>query len=187
MNQAVFLDRDGVLTRANVRDGKPYAPRSLADLEILPDALAATTALKTDGFQLVVITNQPDVGNGLLDLAVVEAMHCRLRDELPINLIKACYHRQSDGCYCRKPRPGMLIEAADELDVDLARSFVVGDRWSDVEAGRSQGCRTVFVDIRNRVLPTPRPSYPRSPTPQRGSCKRSGSAEMRTRSNLDVV
>ena len=138
MNQAVFLDRDGVLTRANVRDGKPYAPRSLADLEILPDALAATTALKTDGFQLVVITNQPDVGN--------EAMHCRLRDELPINLIKACYHRQSDGCYCRKPRPGMLIEAADELDVDLARSFVVGDRWSDVEAGRSQGCRTVFVD-----------------------------------------
>jgi len=146
VNQAVFLDRDGVLTRANVRNGKPYAPRSLADLEILPDARAATTALNADGFRLVVITNQPDVGNGLLDMAVVEAMHCRLRDELPINLIKACYHRQSDGCYCRKPHPGMLIEAAGELDVDLTRSFVVGDRWSDVEAGRSQGCRTVFVD-----------------------------------------
>jgi D-glycero-D-manno-heptose 1,7-bisphosphate phosphatase len=146
VNKAVFLDRDGVLTRANVWDGKPYAPRSLTDLEILPDARAATTALKTDGFRLVVITNQPDVGNGLLDMTVVEAMHCRLRDELPINMIKACYHRQSDGCYCRKPRPGMLIEAAEELEVDLARSFVVGDRWSDVEAGRSQGCRTVFVD-----------------------------------------
>lgn len=157
VNQAVFLDRDGVLTRASVRDGKPYAPRSLADLDILPDARAATTALKSAGFRLVVITNQPDVGNGLLDMAVVEAMHCHLRDELPINLIKACYHRQSDGCYCRKPRPGMLIEAAEELEVDLARSFVVGDRWSDVEAGRSQGCRTVFVD---RGYSEPRPAKP---------------------------
>lgn len=146
MNRAVFLDRDGVLVRTMVRDGKPYAVRSLGELELLPDARPATERLKDAGFLLVVVTNQPDVGNGLIDQGVVHAMHERLMAELPLDAVKACFHSQSETCACRKPRPGLLIDAANELDIDLQRSFMVGDRWSDMAAGVAVGCRSVFVD-----------------------------------------
>lgn len=144
--RAVFLDRDGVLVRNELRAGKPYAPRTLAEFELLPDALGATTALRQAGFVLVVVTNQPDVADGLVDRATVEAMHGRLLRELPIDAIKVCYHARSENCDCRKPRPGMLLQAARELDIDLAASFMVGDRWRDIVAGQAQGCYTVFID-----------------------------------------
>jgi D-glycero-D-manno-heptose 1,7-bisphosphate phosphatase len=143
---AIFLDRDGVLTRSEIRGGRPYAPRRLEDFEILADAPAALSALAAAGFALVVVTNQPDVGNGLVERGVVEQMHARLAAALPLDAIKACWHRQDEGCGCRKPAPGMLLEAAAELGLDLAASVMIGDRWSDVAAGRAAGCRTVFID-----------------------------------------
>lgn len=143
---AVFLDRDGVLSRSEVRDGKPYAPTRLEDFGLLPDAGPALTALKKAGFLLVVVTNQPDVGNGLVDRAEVDRMNDALADTLPVDAIKTCFHAQSAGCTCRKPEPGMLLEAAEELSIDLSGSFMVGDRWNDIEAGRAAGCRTVFID-----------------------------------------
>lgn len=144
--KAVFLDRDGVLSRSEVRGGKAFAPTRLEDFALLPDAEEATAALSRLGYCLVVVTNQPDVGNGLVDRAVVERMNEALARRLPVDLIKVCYHAQGDGCACRKPKPGMILEAADELGIDLAASFMVGDRWSDIEAGRAAGCRTIFID-----------------------------------------
>lgn len=145
-NRAVFLDRDGVLSRSDVWDGKPFAPVALDGFDLLPDAAPAAAALKRQGFLLVVVTNQPDVGNGKVARETVDAMNRRLAQQVPVDAIKVCYHPQSAGCACRKPAPGMLIEAARELDIDLAASFMVGDRWSDVAAGKAAGCRTVFID-----------------------------------------
>ena len=144
--RAVFLDRDGVLVRTNVIDGKPFAVRRLEDLEILPDVPAGLRDLKRAGFLLIVVTNQPDVGNGLVDRQVVEAMHERLRASLPLDFLKVCYHTQNEGCRCRKPLPGMLEEAAEEFGLDLGRCYMIGDRWSDVIAGSEAGCYTIFID-----------------------------------------
>ena len=146
LRNAVFLDRDGVITIPQIRDGKSYAPRHLADFAVYPEVDQALMALHAADWLLVVVTNQPDIGNGLVDPVVVAAMNERLLASLPITAIKMCSHRQGDGCACRKPKPGMLIEAAAEFGIDMAASIMVGDRWSDIEAGRTAGCRTVFID-----------------------------------------
>jgi D-glycero-D-manno-heptose 1,7-bisphosphate phosphatase len=143
---AVFLDRDGVLVESFVRDGKPYAPTRLEDFVIIAESRDALARLKKANFMLVVVTNQPDVGNGLVERSVAERMNERLRAELPVDAIKTCFHAQTAGCDCRKPAPGLLIEAARELDIDHARSYMVGDRWSDIDAGYAAGCSTVFID-----------------------------------------
>jgi D-glycero-D-manno-heptose 1,7-bisphosphate phosphatase len=145
--RAVFLDRDGVLTIPQFRDGRSFAPRRLTDFRVYEEAGRSLAALREAGFRLVVVTNQPDVGNGLVDRAVVEAMHSRLTELLPVDAIEVCYHRQSDYCECRKPKPGTLRRAAERLGVDCPGSFMIGDRASDVEAGRRAGCRTVFIDL----------------------------------------
>jgi D-glycero-D-manno-heptose 1,7-bisphosphate phosphatase len=144
--KAVFLDRDGVLNRAIVRNGKPYPPATLADLEISPDAPNALGALKAEGFLLIGVTNQPDVARGTQRRAVVEAINMALRVSLPLDDIFVCYHDDSDGCDCRKPRPGLLTRAAARYGIDLSSSFMVGDRWRDVETGRRAGCATVLID-----------------------------------------
>ena len=146
MKRAVFLDRDGVLNRPVVRGGRPYAPTSLNEFEVLPGVFQAVTDLRKAGFVLVVVTNQPDLATGKIRPEVVEAMHQNLRALLPIHDIKTCRHVDEDECSCRKPRPGMLLQAAREWSIDLDRSFMVGDRWRDVSAGKAAGCRTIFVD-----------------------------------------
>lgn len=146
LRKAVFLDRDGVLSRSAVRNSKPFAPTRIQDFDLLPDAATATRALKRGGFLLIVVTNQPDVGNRLVAREVVEQMNGQLADTLPVDAIKVCYHTQTAGCECRKPKPGMILEAAKDLGIDLGASFMVGDRWSDIDAGRAAGCRTVFID-----------------------------------------
>jgi D-glycero-D-manno-heptose 1,7-bisphosphate phosphatase len=142
----VFLDRDGVINRAIVRDGKPYPPRHSDELEILPGVPEALARLRSAGFHLVVVTNQPDVARGTQRREVIDAMHALLAAALPIDEFRVCDHDDSDGCVCRKPKPGMLEAAAREADLNLSDSFMVGDRWRDVEAGRRAGCRTVFID-----------------------------------------
>ena len=146
MNRAVFLDRDGVLNKAIVRDGRPYAPTRLEDFELLPGVAAQVSALQQAGLLVVVVTNQPDVAAGRVPRAVVEAMHDQLRDKVGVDDIRACYCLEADDNHCYKPRPGMLTDAAGDLDIDLARSFMVGDRWRDVGAGKAAGCRTYFID-----------------------------------------
>lgn len=143
---ALFLDRDGVVCRALVRGRKPFPPRSLQELEILPGVREALHAAGALGLVRVIVTNQPDVARGTLDRKVVEAIHGRLCAELEIDDVLVCWHDDADGCACRKPKPGLLLAGAERHGVDLAKSFMVGDRWRDVEAGVRAGCRTVWID-----------------------------------------
>jgi D-glycero-D-manno-heptose 1,7-bisphosphate phosphatase len=158
-NRAVFLDRDGVLNRAMVRDGRPYPPSTIEALEILPGVPEAVRRLHDAGFLLIGATNQPDVARGTLQRDVVEAMNARLQTEMPIHAILVCYE-DDDNCSRRKPNPGLLLEAAEVYAIDLSASFMVGDRWRDVEAGRRAGCRTVFLDLGyNERRPDPPADY----------------------------
>jgi D-glycero-D-manno-heptose 1,7-bisphosphate phosphatase len=143
---AVFLDRDGVINAAVVRDGKPYPPANVEALEILSDAPGALALLRDAGFVLVVVTNQPDVARGKTPHSTVNAIHDYLQRELPLDAIYACFHDDADNCACRKPAPGMLIDAARDLDLDLATSFMVGDRWRDTDAGIAAGCRVIYIN-----------------------------------------
>ncbi len=143
--RAVFLDRDGVLSRALVRNGTPYPPASPEELEIMPDA-TALAELKALGFLLVVVTNQPDVARGTQKQEIVEAIHDRLKVAIPLDDIFVCYHTDGDGCDCRKPQPGLLFRAAAKYGIDLPASYLVGDRWRDIEAGERAGCKTVWID-----------------------------------------
>jgi D-glycero-D-manno-heptose 1,7-bisphosphate phosphatase len=143
--RAVFVDRDGVLNRAEVRDGKPYAPRKLEQFRVLPGVPAAMQRLRDAGFFIAVVTNQPDLGNGLVTDSIVATIHERLRARVPLDDIRMCPHSRSAGCECRKPRPGMLTAAARDHGIDLASSYMIGDRISDVIAGNSAGCYTIFV------------------------------------------
>jgi len=146
--RAVFLDRDGVINRALERDARPYPPTTLAEFEILPEVPGALARLKAAGFLLVVATNQPDVGRGTLAREMVEEIHAHLRAQLPIDRVEVCYHagKGLSDCDCRKPKPGMLRQAAAALNIDMARSWMVGDRWRDIDCGHAAGCRTIFID-----------------------------------------
>ena len=146
MRRAVFLDRDGVINRAIVRDGKPYPPGSSDQVEILPSVEEALSALRRAGYLLIVVTNQPDVARGTVARSVVDEINNSLKCALPIDAIITCFHDSADQCDCRKPRPGMLLEAAKTFDIDLSSSYMVGDRWRDVVAGQRAGCRTFFID-----------------------------------------
>jgi D-glycero-D-manno-heptose 1,7-bisphosphate phosphatase len=157
MVPAVFLDRDGVINRAVVRNGKPYPPASLEAFEFLPGVVEAVAALRAAGYLIIVTTNQPDVATGKQSREVVDAMHDRLRRELAVDEIRVCFHVDADRCLCRKPLPGMLLEAAEHWHIDLSASVMVGDRWRDIEAGRAAGCRTVFIDYN---YAEPRPEAP---------------------------
>jgi D-glycero-D-manno-heptose 1,7-bisphosphate phosphatase len=145
MNRAVFLDRDGVLNRAYVRNGKPYSPDTIEEMVIVPDAAEALGRLRQHGFRLLVATNQPDIARGRLTREQVDAMNTRLRSALPLDGIEMCVHDDADNCDCRKPKPGLLLHAAKRDGIDLSKSFMVGDRYRDIEAGHSAGCRTVLV------------------------------------------
>ena len=144
--RAVFLDRDGVINRCVVRNGKPYPPASTGELEILPGVPEAIAAIKAAGFLVFVVTNQPDVRRGTQDRAEVERIHATLAARLPLDGFFTCYHDDGDACACRKPQPGLLLDAARRHTVDLARSFMVGDRWRDIDAGARAGCVTVLID-----------------------------------------
>lgn len=146
MKKALFLDRDGVLNQAVVRNGQPYPPANASELVLAPNAKEALGELKTQGFLLLVVTNQPDVAKGITTRAAVEEINRKMAAALPVDEIFVCYHKDEDGCECRKPKPGMILEGARKYNVDLAESFMVGDRWRDVEAGQNAGCRTVFID-----------------------------------------
>src|SRR5580704_3482582 len=144
--RCVFLDRDGVLNEAVVRQGRPHPPSSVDELRVLPGVPESCARLARAGFALVVVTNQPDIARGTADPVVVDAIHARLRSLVALDAIYLCPHDDAANCGCRKPQAGLLERAASDLGLDLRRSYMVGDRWRDVEAGQRAGCRTVFVD-----------------------------------------
>jgi D-glycero-D-manno-heptose 1,7-bisphosphate phosphatase len=145
MRRAVFLDRDGVINKALVRSGKPYPPANVTELEILPRVVEALSRLKDAGFILIVVTNQPDVARGTVSMADVQAINAVLAERLPIDEFSVCYHDSADNCDCRKPKPGMLLQAARKWNLDMTASYMVGDRWRDIEAGQRAACKTIFV------------------------------------------
>jgi D-glycero-D-manno-heptose 1,7-bisphosphate phosphatase len=158
LRPAVFLDRDGTLNVQVIRAGRPYAPERLEDFRLFDGAAAGCRALKAAGFLLVVATNQPDVGRGLVAQAVIESMHAELRRQIPeIDRVEVCYDPgRGEASRRRKPAPGMLLDAARDLAIDLARSWMVGDRWRDVECGKAAGVRTVLIDFGyDEAIPAP--------------------------------
>jgi D-glycero-D-manno-heptose 1,7-bisphosphate phosphatase len=145
LRPAVLLDRDGVINRTFVRLGISHPPDHLGEFEFLPGVLAAARLLADAGWPMAVVTNQPDVARGVQTRERVEEMHRHLLKHLPVLEVLTCYHDSDDGCACRKPRPGLLLEAARRWGFDLPSSVIVGDRWSDIAAGKAVGCRGVLV------------------------------------------
>jgi len=146
LDKAIFLDRDGVLNQSYIVNGKPFAPRKLNDFKFVDDVENAIKILKSTGYYLIVVTNQPDVGNGLMKKEIVESMNNLMMTRLGLDAVKVCYHSQKDECDCRKPKPGMLLESSRELGIDLKESFLIGDRKGDIVAGKSVGCYSIFID-----------------------------------------
>jgi D-glycero-D-manno-heptose 1,7-bisphosphate phosphatase len=148
--RAVFLDRDGVINKPVVREGRPYPPAEVENFELYEDVMAGCAQLDAAGYLLVVVTNQPDVARGTQTRAAVDAMHRKMLDALPqIARVEVCWHAGSawgDSCDCHKPEPGMVLRAAKALEIDLTQSFMMGDRWRDVDCGHRAGCRTIFID-----------------------------------------
>lgn len=146
LTQAVFLDRDGVINAPIVRAGKPFAPASRDEFQILPGVPEALETLDRVGFLLIVVTNQPDVARGLISREAVEDMHGHLMRTFPLDDIKVCYETEESGSQYYKPQPGMVLDAAREHGIDLSKSYMVGDRWRDVGCGLAAGCFTIFID-----------------------------------------
>ena len=144
--RAIFLDRDGILNNSIVRNGKPYPPSSISEIELPHGITDALIQFKNYDFLLIVVTNQPDVANGTTSLEKVDAINNYLRSKLPLDDILVCFHDDADGCSCRKPNPGLILDAVAKYNIDVNTSYMIGDRWKDIEAGRKAGCTTLWVD-----------------------------------------
>lgn len=145
-NTAIFLDRDGVLNLPIIKNNKPYPPATIDEVKIAEDVRPALDLFRSLGFFLIVVSNQPDVARGTTDRLSVENINRVLNHSLPIDDFFICYHDDQDLCACRKPSPGLLIEAANKYHIDLHKSFMVGDRWKDIAAGKTATCKTIFLN-----------------------------------------
>lgn len=144
-SKAIFLDRDGVINKAKIIDGLAYSPRKLEEFEFLPDVKEAVAGFKKKGYLVIVVTNQPEISRGLLKQEDLDRMHTHLKSELDVDDIMVCHHDDHHNCDCRKPKPGMLLDATRKWGIDIRNSYMVGDRWKDIEAGKRAGCRTVLI------------------------------------------
>jgi D-glycero-D-manno-heptose 1,7-bisphosphate phosphatase len=143
---AVFLDRDGVINQSKVIAGKPYAPRSFEDFKLMPYTAECVDRLCKAGYVVIVVTNQPDIGNGHITKKTVNMMHNKLLSKTKISEIIMCPHSQEEGCNCRKPKPQMILKGAEKFNITLSDSYIVGDRSSDIQAGQVAGCKTIFIE-----------------------------------------
>tara|TARA_A100001011_G_C14260799_1_gene822309 strand:+ start:537 stop:1079 length:543 start_codon:yes stop_codon:yes gene_type:complete len=144
--KAVFLDRDGVLVRSKIKDRKAYAPTTFKGLKIYKDSYNCIRKLKSLGFKTIVVTNQPDVEKKIIAKKTLNKMHLYLKKKTKIQKIYTCIHTKDKNCDCRKPKSGMLIKAAKQDKIDLKKSYMIGDRYSDIICGRRAGCKTIFID-----------------------------------------
>jgi len=145
VNRAAFVDRDGVLNKAVLMDGRPRPPADLAELELEAGAADAVAMLREAGFVVIGVTNQPDASRGTAPRRTIEAINAAVVELAGLDDLLTCFHDDGDHCACRKPAPGMLVEGATRHGIDLAASIMVGDRWSDVVAGHLAGCRAARV------------------------------------------
>jgi D-glycero-D-manno-heptose 1,7-bisphosphate phosphatase len=146
MKRAIFLDRDGIINRVILKNGKPFSPRILEEFVFCDGVKDFLVESRNTGFFNIVFTNQPDIARGLVDSGLVEKMHNLIKQTLPVDDVLMCPHDDNDNCRCRKPKPGMLIDAAGKWGIDLLSSFVIGDQWKDIEAGKKAGCSTILLD-----------------------------------------
>lgn len=144
-SRAVFLDRDGVINEVVFRDGRPASPRTLNEFRFVEGVAEPLERLRAAGYRLFVVSNQPEVARGLLDPLVLEEMAHRIIASLPVERVVTCVHDDTNGCACRKPKPGMLHQVASKEGVDLSQSFIIGDSWKDVQAGRNAGCTSILL------------------------------------------
>ncbi len=147
MKKAVFLDRDGVINRSIVVNGKPFPPRSLEEFTILPGVLDGLQKFRSKGYLNIIVTNQPDIANGLTTRDLVHQFHAEIKAKLPIDHIYMCDHAAEADCRCRKPRTGMIDDAVKAFNIALSESVIIGDRWKDIECGYAAGIRKrYFID-----------------------------------------
>ncbi len=146
LKRAIFLDRDGVINRVIIKDGKPYSPRTLSDFQFTPGIERFLSVLKDAGYIIVVVTNQPDLTRGRVTSAELDGIHALIGRSLPVDDIIVCPHDDEDGCDCRKPKPGMIVQAAEKWGIDIGSSFIIGDTWKDMEAGQKAGCTSILLD-----------------------------------------
>ena len=145
MKRAVFLDRDGVINKVAIKDGKAYSPRCFDEFEFVENVAGQLERIKEAGYLTVVVTNQPDIARGKMDISELHKMSDIIRRNLAVDDIFVCLHDDIDNCHCRKPKPGMMFDAAKKYDIDLSNSFLVGDSWKDMEAARNAGCEGILV------------------------------------------
>ena len=159
MRKAIFLDRDGVINKVIIKRGLPFAPLSFDLLEILPSIKESILRLKKLNFVCLVVTNQPDVFRGKIEKKTVIKMNNYIKNQIKIDDIFICYHDDCHNCKCRKPKPGLLLEASKKWDINLKKSYIIGDRWRDIEAGKSAGCKTIFIDCNYKEAKTKNPNF----------------------------
>ena len=159
MRKAIFLDRDGVINKTFIKNGLPYSPSTFDLLEILPGVKESILRLKKLNFVCLVVTNQPDVPRGKIEKKTVIKMNNYIKDEIKLDDIFICYHDDLDSCKCRKPKPGLLLEASKKWDIDLKKSYMIGDRWKDIEAGKRAGCKTIFIDCNYKEAKPKNPHF----------------------------
>jgi D-glycero-D-manno-heptose 1,7-bisphosphate phosphatase len=157
--KAIFLDRDGVLNKLIFRNGKAQAPYTLEEFELFPGVEQACKKFKDHHFLIIVVTNQPDVARGWVNKDSVELINKKISEQIHIDEIKICFHVNADNCECRKPMPGMLLEAADHWNINLLESFMIGDRYSDISAGIKAGCKTILIGPGDEKGDFPDPHY----------------------------
>jgi len=146
MKRAVFLDRDGVVNKVQIRNGRVVTPRSFSEFELVEGIGLEVRRIKQAGFFVFVITNQPDVARGLLPVGELEKMSAAVRSEVPVDEVWVCPHDDAAGCDCRKPKPGMVRRAREEYGIAIEDSYLIGDNWKDMELARAAGCRGILID-----------------------------------------
>lgn len=150
MRPAAFLDRDGVLNACLVKGDIPSPPSTISDIEILPGVKEAIELLKINNYLPIVITNQPDVARAKTSLSEVQEINQYVGKKTGISNFFVCPHDDIHNCICRKPKPGLIEMATKELGIDLSKSFLVGDRWRDIEAGQAMKLPSFFIDYSYR-------------------------------------
>jgi D-glycero-D-manno-heptose 1,7-bisphosphate phosphatase len=161
MRLGVFIERDGVLNKARVEHLQQVSPAVFSDFQICKGARVPLQRLKAAGFVLIATTNQPGLSRGCQSRRELDRMHDALRRELPLDDVLVCPHDETDHCPCRKPNPGLLVEAGFTWHLDLDRCFVISDKWQDAEAARAVGCTSLLIQSpwlgsvhRDLVLPS---------------------------------
>jgi D-glycero-D-manno-heptose 1,7-bisphosphate phosphatase len=144
--RAVFLDRDGVVNKVILRGGKPFSPRNLGEFVFTDGIQETVSILKRNGYKTILVSNQPDIARGHITQDVLDKMMQRVSEEILLDDIFVCPHEDDHHCACRKPKPGMILEAAKKWKIDLRASYVIGDTWKDMEAGKTAGCKTILLD-----------------------------------------